>query len=55
MDDGDVVDCRDIAPTLRTALAAGTVPGSAPDAQRYLLFEVKDPPLYPTEKIICIA
>ena len=56
VDDDDVVDCRDIAATLRAALAAGTVPVSPPDADRFPLFEVAFlPPIPDPEKIICIG
>jgi 2-keto-4-pentenoate hydratase/2-oxohepta-3-ene-1,7-dioic acid hydratase in catechol pathway len=56
VDDDDVVDCRDIAPTLRAALAAGTVPVQPPDAERFPLFEVSFlPPIPDPEKIICIG
>jgi len=56
VDDDDVVDCRDIAPSLRTALAAGTVPVRPPDAERFPLFEVAYlPPIPDPEKIICVG
>jgi len=56
VDDDDVVDCRDIAPTLRTALAAGTVPTRPPDGERFALFGIKYlPPIPDPEKIICIG
>ncbi|GAC1346402.1 MAG: fumarylacetoacetate hydrolase family protein [Acetobacteraceae bacterium] len=55
--DGDaVVDCRDTAPTLRAALAAGTVPTRPPDAERLPLAGlVYHPPIPDPEKIICIG
>ena len=56
VDDDDVVDCRDIAPTLRKALAAGTVPTRPPDGERFPLFRIKYlPPIPDPEKIICIG
>lgn len=56
VDDDDVVDCRDIAPTLRAALAAGTVPARPPDADRFPLFSVRFlPPVPDPAKIICIG
>ncbi|HYZ62229.1 MAG TPA: hypothetical protein VE650_07225, partial [Acetobacteraceae bacterium] len=56
VDDDDVVDCRDVAPSLRAALAAGTVPTRPPDGERFPLFEVRYlPPVPDPEKIICIG
>ncbi len=55
--DGDhVVDCSDVASTLRTALAAGTVPSTPPDGERFPLSAVTFlPPIPDPEKIICIG
>ncbi len=56
VDRDDVVDCSDIAPTLRTALDAGTVPVRPPDADRFPLTEITFlPPIPDPEKIICIG
>ena len=56
VDRDDVVDCSDIAPTLRAALAAGTVPVRPPDADRLPLAEITFlPPIPDPEKIICIG
>lgn len=56
VDDDDVVDCRDVAPTLRAALNAGTVPTRPPDGERFPLFKVTFlPPVSDPEKIICIG
>ena len=56
VDDDDVVDCRDVAPTLRAALSAGQVPVRPPDAERFPLFEVRFlPPIPDPEKIICVG
>ena len=55
--DGDhVVDCRDIAPTLRVALEAGTLPTTPPDAERVPLAGLTFlPPVPDPDKIICIG
>ncbi|MBV8915356.1 MAG: fumarylacetoacetate hydrolase family protein, partial [Acetobacteraceae bacterium] len=56
VEDDDVVDCRDIAPSLRAALAAGTVPVRPPDSERFPLFGIRYlPPIPDPEKIICIG
>jgi len=56
VDGDDVVDCRDIAPTLRSALAAGTLPTTPPDADRFELSDITYlPPIPDPAKIICIG
>lgn len=56
VDGDDVVDCADIAASLRMALRAGTVPAAPPDADRFPLAAITFlPPIPDPEKIICIG
>ncbi len=55
--DGDaVVDCSAIAPSLKRAMDAGTVPTTVPDGDRFALAEIGFlPPIPDPDKIICVG
>ncbi len=56
VDGDDVVDCSDTAPTLRAAIAAGTLPTTPPEADRFTLADITFlPPIPDPQKIICIG
>src|ERR1700712_4804310 len=56
VDGTEVVDCTSVAPTLRAALAAGSVPATIPSGPRVKLAGLTYlPPIPNPDKIICVG